>query len=222
MRAVGIPVTTDYYIYSPDLRTWHCWNVVRDTTGKYLPFWYTKDEVQRTLKSDERRKGKAYRDCFGMQNEGFKKFVSDETVLPFFRNNKVKDVTANYSGENEISIPIDATHIKHAYIGVFKKGIWEPVDIAKVQNGQATFRNIEPNIVFQTLYSENKTVKTYGYPFVYTQKEIVYFTPDTTQKETVALKRKYPLQSGIINYMNRSMIGCKIEGAPPPLLEIND
>ena len=116
MRSVGIPITTDYYIYSPDLRTWHCWNVVRDTTGQCYPFWYTKDEVVRSVANDGRRKGKAYRDCYGMQNGRFKKWATDNTVLPFFRNCFVKDVTDNYSGLNEISLPIAVSGCKYAYL----------------------------------------------------------------------------------------------------------
>lgn len=38
MRSLGIPVAIDCYLYSPDSRTGHTWNVLRDTTGRYLPF----------------------------------------------------------------------------------------------------------------------------------------------------------------------------------------
>ena len=196
MRSVGIPITTDYYIYSPDLRTWHCWNVVRDTTGQCYPFWYTKDEIARSVTNDGRRKGKAYRDCYGIQNGRFRKWAADNAVLPFFRNCFVKDVTDNYSGSNEISLPIAVSGCKYAYLGVFKNGSWEPVDIAQIEKGHAIFKNIEPDIVFQLLYSKNGNIETYDYPFVYDKQRIIYFKPDTTQQETACLKRKYPFQEG--------------------------
>ena len=213
MRSVGIPITTDYYIYSPDLRTWHCWNVVRDTTGQCYPFWYTKDEVVRSVANDGRRKGKAYRDCYGMQSGRFKKWATDNTVLPFFRNCFVKDVTDNYSGLNEISLPIAVSGCKYAYLGIFKNGSWEPVDIAQIEKGHAVFHNIEPDIVFQLLYVNNGNIKTYGYPFVYDKQRIIYFKPDTSQQEIACLKRKYPFQEYLFKYLNRNVIGTTIEGS---------
>lgn len=33
MRSVGIPVSTDIYLYSPELAYYHAWNAVLDTTG---------------------------------------------------------------------------------------------------------------------------------------------------------------------------------------------
>lgn len=213
MRSVGIPTTTDYYIYSPDMRTWHCWDVVRDTTGVFYPFWYTKEDVQRVLGNDGRRKGKAYRDCFGIQEERLLKFVPEKEILPFFRDCFVKDVTDNYIGMNQVSIPIHTPDVKYAYIGVFKNGLWEPVDIAEVQNGNAIFNNIEPDIVFQTLYVKDGRIETEGYPFVYTTKDIRYFKPDTEKENDVFLTRKYPVQAVLLAYMNRAVIGNKIEGA---------
>lgn len=217
MRSVGIPITTDYYIYSPNLRTWHCWNVVRDTTGRCYPFWYTKDEVVRSVTNDGRRKGKAYRDCYGMQSGRFKKWATDNDVLPFFRNCFVKDVTDNYSGSNQITLPITVSGCKYAYLGVFKNGSWEPVDIAQIEKGHAVFDNIEPDIVFQLLYVNNGNIKTYDYPFVYDSQRIIYFRPDTTQQEIACLKRKYPFQEYLFKYLNRNTIGATIEGSNSPV-----
>ena len=117
-------------------------------------------------------------------------------MLPFFRNCFVKDVTDNYSGSNEISLPIAVSGCKYAYLGVFKNGSWEPVDIAQIEKGHAIFKNIEPDIVFQLLYSKNGNIETYDYPFVYDKQRIIYIKPDTTQQETACLKRKYPFQEG--------------------------
>ena len=116
--------------------------------------------------------------------------------MSFFRNCFVKDVTDNYSGSNEISLPIAVSGCKYAYLGVFKNGSWEPVDIAQIEKGHAIFKNIEPDIVFQLLYSKNGNIETYDYPFVYDKQRIIYFKPDTTQQETACLKRKYPFQEG--------------------------
>ena len=45
MRACGIPTAIDRYIHSTVYQGSHTWNVVRDTTGHFLPFWYKFIEV---------------------------------------------------------------------------------------------------------------------------------------------------------------------------------
>lgn len=59
MRAVGIPVATDQMVYSPEYQGGHSWNVVRDTTGQFIPFLYTDYEASRDMKDDGRKKGKS-------------------------------------------------------------------------------------------------------------------------------------------------------------------
>ena len=82
-------------------------------------------------------------------------FMTDNKVLPFFRNAFMRDMTANYSGENEVSLPISDTDIAYVYLCIFNNnGTWEPVDIAPVLRGKATFNDIEPDIVFQLIHIE--------------------------------------------------------------------
>lgn len=65
MRACGIPVATDYFVYSPDYQHYHCWTMLRDTTGTFLQFGFNEFEASRdTLRHDGRKKGKVYRYCF--------------------------------------------------------------------------------------------------------------------------------------------------------------
>ena len=217
MRSVGIPVTTDFYIYSPDLRTWHCWNAIRDTMGTYYPFWYTQDSIKRSVTNDNRRKGKVYRNCFGLQQGRFMEFMTDNKVLPFFRNAFMRDMTANYSGENEVSLPISDTDIAYVYLCIFNNnGTWEPVDIAPVLRGKATFNDIEPDIVFQLIHIEKGEKKTYGHPFVYDTQELIHFIPDTTQLVTANLTRKFPFRTYQYGHLNRNTIGLKFYGSHTP------
>lgn len=59
MRSCGIPVAADFMPYSPDYRYSHEWNVVRDTTGKYIQFGYDGiDPLRNNTQSDGRKKGK--------------------------------------------------------------------------------------------------------------------------------------------------------------------
>lgn len=67
MRACGIPVATEFFRYAPDYQHFHSWNTLRDTTGRFIVFDSEELEPTREPRSDGRRKGKAYRYCFGVQ-----------------------------------------------------------------------------------------------------------------------------------------------------------
>lgn len=214
MRACGIPVATDRYVYSPTYKGGHSWNVVRDTTGRFLPFWYTQFEARRDMKDDGRKKGKVFRHFFGKQQQ----YVPDNRnkKMPIlFQDPFNLDVSANYFGENEVHIPI-WSDAEIAFLGVFSPERWIAVDRAPVKRDKAVFRNIETNVVFQPLILQDGDLRPEGFPFVYNGKKIHFFVPDTTQKENLSVTRKFPLRQYGIDYMNQNMHGARIEGDNTP------
>lgn len=77
------------------------------------------------------KRGKVYRYCFGVQEEPFSGITKDEKVPALFRNRFIKDVTANYYGENKVSIPVQSQALRNMFIWVFsvrvdglRYGIW--------------------------------------------------------------------------------------------------
>ena len=81
LRSLGIPAAVDELPLSPDNLTGHTWNVVLDTTQRYIPFWFTEEDAVRHDKyEDGRKKGKVLRKCFGMQPETFEGILQDPKV----------------------------------------------------------------------------------------------------------------------------------------------
>lgn len=214
MRACGIPIAIDFFEYSPEYQQGHMWTVVRDTTDKYLPFWYTQFAPRRDMKDDGRKKGKIYRNCFGLQPEPIPGVTANKAIPNLFRNRFVKDATANYSGENHLTIPIGQDAGKYVYLGVFSPRGWIPVDIAKSKKQHATFQNVEQNIIYQPISKnkENEDLHSTGYPFLWTEQGYRLLKPDTTRKEPVRLVRKMPLMPIYRNIL-KDLIGGRIEGA---------
>ena len=66
MRALGIPVTMDFYEMSPSYNSRHFWSALIDTTGFAIPFNYMEKEIARPSQ-DNQKKGKVYRFCYGLQ-----------------------------------------------------------------------------------------------------------------------------------------------------------
>ena len=109
MRACGIPVASEYFVYSPEYQHPHFWTVLRDTTGKFIQFGFNEFEASRINPgTDGRKKGKVYRYCFGAQDELFSGITKDNKVPALFRDRFIKDVTANYFGENEVSVSVQS------------------------------------------------------------------------------------------------------------------
>lgn len=106
LRALGIPAATDIYHYGPGKGAGHVWNVLRDTTGGYVPFWFIQTKVERGG-SDKREKGKVYRRCFGAQQEKVSGIRRDRSVPFPLKDPYLKDVTSDYFPANQVTIEID-------------------------------------------------------------------------------------------------------------------
>lgn len=216
MRACGIPVATDYFVYSPDYQHYHCWTMLRDTTGTFLQFGFNEFEASRdTLRHDGRKKGKVYRYCFGVQPEKISGISGNKRLYPVFRNRFVKDVTSEYFGSNDTTIPIQIPGEQYIYLGIFSPGGWIPVDMALGNAGKVTFRDIEPDVIYQTLYQgDGGKLYPAGYPFISKRGgEFVLLKPNIDLMKEAILRRKMPQQKTIAEWAYRAVIGAKIEAA---------
>ena len=216
MRACGIPVATDYFVYSPDYQHYHCWTMLRDTTGTFLQFGFNEFEASRdTLRHDGRKKGKVYRYCFGIQADKNSGTSGNRQLSPVLKNRFVKDVTSEYFGSNDTTIPIQISGEQYIYLGIFSPGGWIPIDMALGNAGKVTFRDIEPDVIYQTLYQgDGGKLYPAGYPFISkTGGGFVLLKPNIDLMEEAILKRKMPQQKTIAEWAYRAIIGAKVEAA---------
>ena len=213
MRACGIPVATDYFVYSPEYQQPHSWTMLRDTTGRFIQFGFNEFEANRdTVKTDGRKKGKVYRYCFGAQKEPLRGVTADKSVPPLFRNRFIKDVTADYFGRNTATVPVTPNDEEYVYLGTFSPNGWIPIDIAEGGKETASFRNLEPDLIYQPLFSDGRQHRPAGYPFVFSGEGVQILKPDTTRMERAVLKRKMSLVQTIAAFLYRGIIGSRIEG----------
>ena len=214
MRACGIPVACEYFVYSPEYQHPHFWTTLRDMTGKYIQFGFNEFEASRTNPgSDGRKKGKVYRYCFGAQEEPFSGITKGEKVPDLFRDRYIKDVTANYFGRNEVSLSVQSGYEEYIYLGVFSPGGWIPIDITDNNKGSVTFRNLEPNVIYQPLVSDGHNHRAAGYPFIYTSEKISILKPDTSNLKKAVVKRKMSICGGYNDFQHRGIIGSQIEAS---------
>lgn len=209
LRSLGIPAAVDELPLSPDNLTGHTWNVVLDTTQRYIPFWFTEEDAVRHDKYENgRKKGKVLRKCFGMQPETFEGILQDAKVPSFFKNFFKKDVSAEYF-ESSHEVPSEDSSEKYIYIGIFSPEGWLPIDMTKVVDKKATFRNIEPDIAYQPLYYNGLEYRPAGYPFVLKGDSSITFIPDRDNYESITVTRKCPLYLRVVKHMVK-VVGAKI------------
>lgn len=213
LRALGIPAATDIYHYGPGKGAGHVWNVLRDTTGGYVPFWFIQTKVERGG-SDKREKGKVYRRCFGAQQEKVSGIRCDRSVPFPLKDPYLKDVTSDYFPANQVTIEIDPqVDKKYICLGVFTLEGCMPIDITVQKGNKATFMNVEPGILFQPLYDNGMKWVAAGYPFLVDEKgEVKYHKPDCAVKGSMDLSRKFLLRQYLKDYLS-AVVGDKIEGA---------
>lgn len=210
MRALGFPVTSDFQFIPPNNKGGHTWNVLRDTTQKDIPFWYSGTKAERT--PINRKLGKVYRNCFKIAEEKIPGMHQDADIPRTIRNPFIKDVTERYFGTNETTINISRNKEKYVYLGMFSQSKWVPVDITVPQNGKATFKNLDIFVIYQPLFYKGEEAAPAGYPFMSDGKKTYCLIPDSTHKIKMELKRKFMMREEIVYYL-QCMDGVKIEAS---------
>lgn len=208
-RAVGIPMTTDFYLYSPErLSNEHSWNAFKDTTGNYIAC------SNYGVMDDSLKRGKVYRKYFGKQVERIKGLYEDTEIPGYLKNQYIKDVTASYFRHNTIDLPVpEQPDKKNIYLSVFNTSGWIPIDVGKAKGGRVVFKDIEPDVIYLLTTRTGNKFTTASYPFYIDSTDRPhYLQPDTSHPISARLIRKYPLG---VQYTERmaQQIGTKIEGA---------
>lgn len=230
MRSCGIPVAADFMPYSPDYRYSHEWNVVRDTTGRYIQFGFDGlDPVRDKVPDDGRRKGKVFRYCYALQNE--REILRKHSGWNIGGTEGLywKDVTSEYFGHNRAAVNVCATEKPLIALSVFSTNGWQIIGEGVYKSsGKALFDNIEPFIIYVPV-SQNNGVEPIGYPFMLdSDGHVEEFVPDTVNLEKIILKRKMALIPRVAAW-GYSQIGARIEGdidtdfkSPKLIAEIKD
>lgn len=132
-------------------------------------------------------------------------------------DNHVYDVSAEYGYTDSISIEIKEAGNGLLCLCTFRTGHnWYPIAMNNSQDGLITFNNIGTDVIYVIARPHDNHIHAVTYPFL-VQKggNVKYFIPDTIQKETVTLYRKYPVFSNWSNQWG-NMIGGRFEGANTP------
>lgn len=212
MRAVGIPVTIDFYEISPSYNSRHLWNAVVDTNGLAVPFNLSDKVFSRNGKTGKRKKGKVYRTCYGIQAEKQKGLYADKKAYGFFKNPCLKDVSGEYFPDSHVNISVkEESDNDWLYLCVYSGQNYIPIDVTRPKQGVANFKYVEPGMIYFLSRYDNGDFTVCDYPFLATKEGPHFFIPDTQHRSRVALRRKYPLVNND-QYLAYS-VGVTVSGA---------
>ena len=210
LRALGIPVTTDFYQSSPVYQSKHYWSALIDTTGLPVLFNYIEEEMARGYQG-KRKKGKVFRRMFEVQPEKYDGIYTDATIPKLFSNPFIKDVSGDYFGNvAKVTIPTESSD-RFIYLAVWNGRSYEPIDMVEVKRGKGVFKELEKDVVYHPVFNNQGQMKAAYYPFQIGQDSVVhFFIPDKSKPTKREVKRKYPMRGNIRAYLNH-IEGVKIE-----------
>ncbi|WP_102407474.1 hypothetical protein [Parabacteroides bouchesdurhonensis] len=207
LRALGIPVNQDMIYYYYDLSRIHYWISVKDTTGRLVVSDFDSKGVQRGRNDDDiRPKRKIYRQCYEEQPTCSLEGIRYKGLYKILKNRLIKDVTAEYYGENILSLeipPIEKEQL--VYICAFGRKGWVPQAVVPVKKRKAIFKNMGINQLYFLAFYVADEFKIIGYPFFYDGENIHYYTPNNQLLERIKLRRKAPLVSRIIDHLDNAL-----------------
>ncbi len=219
MRALGLPTTIDMTPCYLNFKSGHSWNVVVIDSTKFIPFDSSSDSLYKY--SNEKLKfPKVYRQTFEPQPDSHLAIRGRCPFLPeMFNSPFYKDVTTIYIPTTDVTIPLEkqiARKINYAYLSVFTRNGWNPICWTKIEGNFSTFSDIGKGGVYLPLAIEPDGTYALSPAFILKNTgEVQYLEIDTTQRQTMKLFRKYPMDERKELFTKR-MIGGIFQGANKP------
>jgi hypothetical protein len=212
LRAKGIPAMIDFTPLWPNRNGGHGWGVILDNTGKnHYTQWFDprEDSYLGTPIA------KIFRYCYAINPELVELNASEKNVPALFRNIHIADVTDEYFRTSDVTVNLDRHHGQYAYLSVFNNADWRPVQWGKITGKKAVFKNMGRDVVYLPLCSttEQGNPVPVTPPFILTLLgEIKFIVPDTAQRQTLKLTRKYPAFKFSAR-VSKLIIGAEIQAA---------
>lgn len=207
MRSQGIPIIRDFTPQWAYRSSGHSWNVVLANDGKEIPFSGVCTTPGDNHKLDEKM-AKAYRKTYAINHQLLQLTKEERHVPSLFKSPFFKDVTAKYISCSDVKLPVKAHNIRHAYLAIFNDTDWEPVAYAKVNSGNALFKDMGKNVMYIMIgYDDNGKQQILSNPFLLQYDGgVKEYAPVHASKTSLQLKRKYP----VLDYLYTSL--SRLEG----------
>lgn len=215
MRACGIPVGMDFTPQWPFRSHSHSWNVLLENRGRNIPFMGGESNPGYPNKT-EYKLAKVYRYTFAYQHQSLYAQKGNEEVPEQLDTPFIRDVSSEYIKGVDLYLKISQkgrNENRFVYLSVFDNQNWIPVEWSKMSSSKVRFSCMGRDIVYLPTFYENYQIVPATYPLlVRANGESNYLIPDMQNLDTLKLKRKFPIFSGVLGYSSR-LVGGWFEAA---------
>ncbi len=233
LRALSIPATFDFVPNYANVNSGHEWSTIIIDSTHIIPFDIENDKLG-NYKKETFKLSKVYRKSFVINKISHVYNNGEFNYLPsFFNDPFIRDVTSEYIAtiNLKLSLKDHSAAQKTCYLSVFSCPAWTPIDFGYIKDGCANFKNIAKSggIYLPVEISKNKT-NALTYPFLLNEDgSIHYYNPDTTNRESITITRKFPTSLLSSDKYVRKMLGGVFQGSntmdfrnPKDLYKIKD
>ena len=236
MRSMGIVSVIDHVSYWANRNKGHTWVAVLDSIkrplimdkytdypvkSKYLhsatfPLDSPADSLLPSYLylTKEKKAAKVVRKTFtpNLKTIAFNSQTSG--VIPkIFKNPFCTDVSQDYLDVTDLSLSIEPEFDSEViYLCLFEKNKFLPVDRTIAQNDTCRFSSAGKDVLYMVAVNKNNNILPVTDPFVINATGEINYYHAIGRKQTMVLRRKYPLFGNILNYANE-MLNGRFQGA---------
>jgi|GEM_PF-3866627 len=204
LRALGIPITTDFYQFPANQSAvFHEWNVIvnGDSTWSFDPYWQDLNEPwingagEKSIHNDKYRTmetlriSKVFRSMYSIQEDLLELVTkTNGDVPPFFRNLKMRDVSSTYLNVSDVDVYTD-TEMEFIYVNNFTfNHEWKPVFWTKDKDkGVFQFKNLGRDIAYMATSYKNGNQTSLSEPFILHDDGTIQWTTSKGDTTTLVL-----------------------------------
>ncbi len=181
MRAMGIPVMSDFTPYWANTGNNHAWNAILDKNDSVIIFMGGESNPGDYKLGN--KLAKVYRKAFAVQPKSLKAKMEDWEKAPKYLNSRsIIDVTHEYVPVKNVKTELtkgipDSTNF--AYICVFNSGEWKAIDYTRPYDVKAQFTKMGMGIAYLPAFYYDEKILPAGDAIILTDSgEIETMKPD--------------------------------------------
>lgn len=190
MRALAIPVMSDFTPYWANTGNNHAWNAVLDPNDSIIIFM--GGEANPGEYELGHKLAKAYRKTFAVQPNSLpEKLEPWEKAPPYLDKKSIRDVTHEYGPVDRIKIELnkgipDSTNF--SYLCVFNSGQWKAIDYTRFHGNKAMYSRVGLGVAYLPAFYYDETIIPAGDPFILTDSsKMDYKIPDGNDRIRIQL-----------------------------------
>lgn len=185
MRAMGIPVMSDFTPYWANTGNNHAWNAILDKNDSVIMFMGGESNPGDYKLGN--KLAKVYRKTYAVQEKSLKEKMEEWEKAPKYLNSKsIRDVTNDYVPVKQVKIELtngipDSTNF--AYICVFNSGEWKAIDYTRPYGNKASYTKMGMGIAYLPAFYYDEQIIPAGDAIILTDSgKIETMKPDAANR----------------------------------------